>query len=427
MIERRSCDVAIIGGGPSGAAAGIHLARSGKQVLILEKEKFPRFCVGESLLPRGNSLLRELGVWEKVEKAGFQRKYGAEFCTGDGTKLLRFWFGANLGSEFEYTYQVERGEFDKLLLDHAAEEGCAVSEQTSVGSVRHESDGSSILECTGPEGPFEVSSRWVLDSAGRTAFAGGRMGLQRQSTQKDRRIAIYGHFEGVFRNQGKAEGHITIVRMANGWFWIIPLGARRTSVGLVLPVESTRASSGRSLEDIFNETVKATPEMRTRMHGATQVLPLHATGDYSWKFSSFAQDRLVFVGDAAGFVDPVFSSGVLLALKSAREAAALVLRADREQRPLSSRECAAYTRTVSSWMKRYSRIIGQFYDPAGFEVFMNPSPVLNIPGAIGRLVGGETDPSLIDRVRIALFHGICRLQRHWPVVGNISYIRQLPA
>ena len=126
--HRQSCDVAIIGGGPAGSAAGTRFARAWLRVTILEKEKFPRFCVGESLLPHGNDLLKEIGVWDKLENAGFLRKYGAEFGTPDGDRQNRLLFGEHLGPQHEYTYQVERAPFDQLLLEHARENGCTVHE-----------------------------------------------------------------------------------------------------------------------------------------------------------------------------------------------------------------------------------------------------------------------------------------------------------
>lgn len=423
MNKKLTCDVAIIGGGPAGAAAGSQLAQAGKQVVLLERENFPRFCVGESLLPHGNQLLRDIGVWEKIEAAGFQRKYGAEFCTGDGTRIHRFWFERNLGPELAYSYQVERDRFDQILLNHAAEHGCQVHEGTAVSAFEETGDGKVRLECNGPHGRMEITSRWVVDSTGRSAFSGTRLGLRKRSTMQMRRVAIYGHFQGAFRNQGKAEGHITIIRTARGWFWLIPLSNGRTSVGLVLPVDQARTASGRSLEALFQEVVESTPEARDRLRHATQLTPLRATGDYSWKFSTFATKRVLFVGDAAGFVDPIFSSGVMLALKSSALAVPLLLQADEAGRGLTFWERHSYTRQVARCMKLYGRIISSFYDRAGFEVFMTPSPVLNIPGAIGRLVGGDTEPGLADKLRIDLFQLICRLQRYLPVVPSIPSLR----
>ena len=418
-----SYDVAIVGGGPAGAAAGAQLAKAGKRIVILEKESFPRFCVGESLLPYGNDLLREIGVWSKLENAGFLRKYGAEFCTGDQTRLQRFWFGRNLGPNHEYTYQVERAQFDLLLLDHAREEGCEVYEQTRVTSLEQNDHSEMTLRCSGPNGFMEIKTRWVIDASGRCAFSGPRIGLKRSITQKNRRVAICGHFENVFRNGGKAEGHITIARMARGWFWLIPLAGNRTSVGLVLPSEQAHTTQERGLDEIFREAVESTREVSLRMKDARLVMPLKATGDYSWKFSSFATPRILLTGDAAGFVDPIFSSGVMLALKSAIRASELIIHADTENRSLRMWERILYTRQVTGWMNQYGRIIRAFYDRAGFEVFMNPSPFFQIPGSLGRLVGGDTEPRFLDVIRLFAFHLICKVQRFVALAPSIPSLR----
>jgi flavin-dependent dehydrogenase len=416
-------DVAIIGGGPAGAAAGTQLAKAGLKPVILEKEKFPRFCIGESLLPFGNILLKQLGVWNQMEEAGFLRKYGAEFCTGDKTRLRRFWFGQTLGASCEYSYQVERSKFDHLLLKNARSHGCQVHEETRVKSIENLDSPEMKLLCETPQGALSINARWIIDASGRNAFTGKKLGMRRNSTQKKRRVAIYGHFQGVFRNAGKAEGHITIARISDAWFWLIPLADNKTSIGLVVPSERVFKTNDRTLDDIFHEAVEATPEVKDRMKGASPLGPLRATGDYSWKFSSFASSRVVLAGDAAGFIDPIFSSGVMLALKSSMRAAELIIRAEKSKRRLNRFERFYYTRQVMGWMRNYSRLIVPFYEKAGFEVFMNPAAFLQIPSSIARLVGGQTEQGLVDYIRIELFGTICRLQRFLPVAPVIPSLR----
>jgi flavin-dependent dehydrogenase len=423
MTETDSVDVLIIGGGPAGAAAGAWLAQRGKRTMILEKEAFPRFSVGESLLPHGNDILKEIGVWEKLEEAGFLRKYGAEFCTGDSQRMLRFWFGRNLGKTHEYSFQVERSKFDAILLDHARASGCEVLEQTRATRVE-QGAGSMRVTFTHRGEERQIGARWLLDASGRSAFAGNRLGIKRKTTQKTRRIAIYGHFQQVFRNAGKAEGHITIVRGKEGWFWLIPLAGGITSVGLVLPLSKGGTPTKMDTDNVFFSAVESSQEVRERMLHAKAVCDLRTTGDYSWRHESFACDRILLLGDAAGFVDPIFSSGVMLALKSAVHASQLVLRADEKKRGLSYWEQISYTRDVSGWMKQYSRIIGAFYDRAGFEVFMNPTGLFQIPASIGRLVGGFARPTLWDRFRLRTFYLICALQRSFTIAPPIRWLRE---
>jgi flavin-dependent dehydrogenase len=184
-----------------------------------------------------------------------------------------------------------------------------------------------------------------------------------------------------------------------------------------------KTAPGRSLEDIFAESVAASPSVALRLAGARRLSPLRATGDYSWKFSSFATRRVLLTGDAAGFVDPIFSSGVLLALQSGLRAADLVVHADRRGRALRPWERLAYTRAVSGWMNRYARLIRAFYDRAGFEVFMSPNPVLQIPRSVARLVGGRITPGAADCLRLRLFDLVCTLQKRLDVVPPIPSLR----
>lgn len=418
----KETDVVIIGGGPAGASAGAQLARAGLRVVIFEKAKFPRFCIGESLLPHGNDALRELGVWEKLESAGYLRKYGADFCSGDGTRTNRFWFGNSLGSGREYSYQVDRASFDQLLLDHARERGCEVREQTRVVALEEDADAVRVKYAES-DGTCDLRARWALDASGRLAFSGTRIGLRRLPTLPVRRVAIFGHFEGVERNLGKAAGHIAIVRLRDAWFWFIPLAGDRTSVGVVLPSERLGSGAGRKMDEIFRSAVEESPDVRRRMARARAVSPLVATGDYSWRFSSFATRRVLLVGDAAGFLDPVFSSGVTLALKSAMLAASLVVEADASHRALKSSEQTKYTKEVVRWMNEYSKIIRVFYTVSGFEVFMSPSPFLGISKSIARLVGGAVTPGIPDRVRLGIFRLICRVQNRFGLVPVIQSLR----
>jgi flavin-dependent dehydrogenase len=414
-------DVVVIGAGPAGSVAGAYLARAGMRPLILEKERFPRFAIGESLLPYGNEILKELDIWPELERGGFVKKFGADFCTGCNERFNRYWFRRVFGEAHEHTFQVDRARFDHLLMKRARAEGCEVIEGAKVVSVERGGDGGVALAYEDSEGRHAIESRWLVDASGRCGVAGGALQWPRRATRDRKMVAVYGHFRGVARNGGEAAGHTVIVRFKEGWFWLIPLANHTTSVGAVVPPDLIKRHGG--LESAFRACVEANPEVAMRMAKAETLVPLRATADYSWRHSSFAQDRILLTGDAAGFVDPIFSSGVMLAMKSGRLAARTIERHEALGRGLTPREARAYTGEIAAWMKLYSRIIRSFYDRAGFEIFMNPMPFLGIPRSLGLLVGGKMDLPLAQHVRIALFGLICAAQRVLRIVPPIPSLR----
>ncbi|PAZ01136.1 MAG: hypothetical protein CAK90_01960 [Spartobacteria bacterium AMD-G4] len=420
--DHEVCDAVIIGGGPAGAVAGVYLARAGLRPLILEKDKFPRFAVGESLLPGGNDILKDLGVWPQLEAGGFLKKYGADFTSGHSERFNRYWFRNALGKNDEHTFQVERAAFDKILLDRARAEGCEVREGRRVSSVAEDGDGFVTLGCDQASGGRMLKCRWLVDASGRSGIAGTQLKMPKVATRNRKMVAIYGHFSGVRRNSGEAAGHTVIVRFKEGWFWFIPLTPEKTSIGAVVPPDLLRGHGG-DLEKCFQHCVQITPDAKSRMTQAESLQPLRATADYSWRFQSFAKQRTLLTGDAAGFVDPIFSSGVMLAMKSGRLAANLIQRAELKKRALTPGECRAYTKEISDWMNLYGRLIRSFYDRAGFEIFMHPLPYFQIPRSIGYLVGGLMDLTLSQRLRITAFGAICRLQRIMNIAPAIPSLR----
>lgn len=423
MNPAEACpDVIVIGAGPAGCVAGAYLAKAGLSTLILEREKFPRFAIGESLLPCGNDILRDLGVWPEMERRGFVKKFGADFCTGQSERFNRYWFRKALGERHAHTYQVDRASFDSLLLDAARRHGCETREGVSVSGVRETGDGMVEVGCTTPEGTATYRAKWVVDAGGRRGIAGTSLGIPKIPTRRRRMVALYGHFRNVQRNSGDAAGHTVIVRIKEGWFWLIPLADGVTSVGAVIPPEALRAAGGDS-EAVFRHCVEENAELRTRMAGAVKTMPLRVTADYSWRFRSFASGRVLMTGDAAGFVDPIFSSGVMLAMKSGQLAAEEITAAEKLGCALSPRVRRRYTRRVTSWMKLYGRVIQSFYERSGFEIFMQPMPVFQIPRSIGYLVGGMTDLSFADHVRIAAFRLVCNLQRILRIAPRIPSLR----
>lgn len=417
--EKKHYDVVIIGGGPAGSAAGALLAAKGKKILILEKEKFPRFHVGESLIPYGNDVLKELGLWEKIEQAGFMPKWGAEFCVGNGSKFKQFWFGSSLGESYAKTFQVERGKFDQILLDNAQIAGCEVKQESLAKQVIFNENEVNITYNQNNLS-HSISARWLLDASGRDSFLGKHLKISKYETQSDKRIAIYAHFENVFRNEGQAAGHIIIVRIANGWFWFIPLTETKTSVGYVQSLKDFKAS-GLNPEESFRAIVQQETELLARLKNAKHIGEFHVTSDYSYRFESFAHPRALMVGDAAGFVDPIFSSGVMMALKSAKLATKTILKAEAKNQMLSVSARRSYTHRVRKMMEIYVNMINAFYDPNSFEVFMNPISRLQIPKAVLAVLGGNTNFTFSLWWRLKFFYLVCYFQRFLPLAPRLNF------
>lgn len=411
-------DAIIIGGGPGGSTAASVLAQAGKKVLIIERERFPRFHVGESLIPYGNEEMRAIGFWPKLEKGGFMPKLGAQFVTGDSTASVQILFGRFLHPDYAKTFQVERSRFDHLLLDHAAESGCEVWQETPVKTVEISDNGVKVT-CARGEEVRELSARWILDASGRDAFLGRQMQLPKTDLGMPKKFATFAHFRGVRRNAPPADGHITVVRLAYGWLWMIPLDAEKTSVGLVQTLEHFRAS-GLKPEEFFQRTVETTPELQQRMGGAERVSEFFFAGDYTYRHLQNAGPRWLLIGDAAGFIDPIFSSGVMLAIKSGYRAAKEVLAAEEAGLPLSAAAQERYTEEVGRMCTVFLNMIRMFYDNSSFEVFMTPCPQVGIEIAVNNLVAGNTNLGWRQRFWVWVFYTICALQRRFPIVPRLK-------
>jgi flavin-dependent dehydrogenase len=413
-----SFDTIIVGGGPGGSTAASVLAQAGKKVLILERERFPRFHVGESLIPYGNEELRAIGVWSKLDQGGFMPKLGAEFVTGNSTSSTRIIFGRFLHPEYAKTFQVERSRFDQLLLDHATESGCEVWQETQVQSATVAEDGVQVT-CNRGNETHQLNARWLFDASGREAFLGKQLQLPKTDLGLPKKFATFAHFRGIRRNDPPADGHITVVRLDFGWLWMIPLDAEKTSVGLVQALDHFRAS-GMQPAEFFQHTVAVTPELQRRMAGAERLSEFYFAGDYTYRHLQNAGPRWLLIGDAAGFIDPIFSSGVMLAIKSGYRAAHEALAADRAGRPLSARAQARYTREVGKMCKVFLNMIRMFYDNHSFEVFMTPCPYPGIEIAVNNLVAGNTNLGWRMRIWVWMFYAICALQRRIPIVPRLA-------
>ncbi len=409
-------DVFIVGAGPAGTTAAALLAEQGMSVCVAERETFPRFRIGESLLPGGNEILQRLGVWEKMDQAGFMRKYGAEFVSVDGESRVHNVFADGLIAGLDHTYQVERSRFDALMLANAQQKGAkliqpakvtAAKSHTSGWRVQYESNGKSE----------SITARWVLDASGRTAFLGKRLKLAQDTIPYPKRFAVYNHFVGVQRRSGKEAGNIIITRLRDGWFWAIPLDECKTSVGVVATRNRDEWLRPEFTPKVFfDRELESSKFLSELMANAQPCDDYRVTADYTYSFSDYAGPNYLLLGDAAGFIDPIFSSGVYLALRSASMAADAIIMAHREQRPLSSMEQRRYTKSLKKNVRTMRDLIEVYYDPKTYAVFMSPTKRLSLFPSVNSIVAGNSNPSFGVRWRFQLFLLICRINRLIPLV-----------
>jgi flavin-dependent dehydrogenase len=409
-------DTIVIGGGPAGSTAAGLLA---KKVLVLERDKFPRFHIGESLIPFGNDVLNELGVWNKLEQAGFMPKLGAEFTLGNGAGMQRLLFRDSLEARYAQTFQVERARFDHLLLNHAEEQGTQVIYSAKVTQVRVDENGAKIAyDHVGKT--HHAIARWIVDASGRISVVGNALKVPKTDLNMPKRMAVFSHFKNVYRNPGEASGHITIVRLENAWCWFIPLDAEKTSVGLVQILDAFK-TQGVSPQESFENAIRRHAELRYRLKNAERLEEFRVEGDYTFRHLQAAGPRWLLAGDAAGFIDPIFSSGVMVALRSSQLAAHAILKADASNRALSGSEQRAYTRGVKKMTSVFLAMIRMFYDRNSFEVFMSSDTRFDTPRAVLNLVAGNTQLSWSLQWRVWLFYTMCWLQRYRKIAPGLSF------
>jgi len=387
-IQEASYDLLIIGGGPGGSCAAALARQKNLRVLVVEKCAFPRFRIGESLLPMANSILRETGVWEKIESAGFMPKLGAEFHTADGSESKHLIFSEGYVPNLDRAFQVERARFDTLLLDHARELGAEVRMETNVIAVESTPDTNRVTLVNASNESYTVTVPWVIDSTGRETNLTSEQKRTLDPSPFPKRMAIYSHFHGVNRNSWRNPGNIVVVRIENGWFWFIPLDQHRTSVGLVTTVEAFRQRAIPP-EKFFQDTVSHAPKLRQLLANATPTMEFRVTTDYSYFRTELARERLILVGDAAGFFDPIFSSGVYMAMYSARNAVELIARAHQAKRTLSVRERNRYKSTIKRHAGVFQKLIGAFYDNDAFAVFMSQKVPWGMASGLTSIVAGH--------------------------------------
>src|SRR5262245_51939813 len=393
------CDVAVVGGGPAGSTVAAFLARSGLSVLLFERERFPRFHVGESLLPASLPLFGRLGVRERIAAAGFQRKNGAMFVEEPSGREVTLNFRRGPSWE-DHAYNVPRADFDRLLLDHATKEGAVVREGVEVREVALRGDGVRLAVEAGEGGTEDVEAAFLVDASGRDALLASRLG-RRVPMPDLGKVALFAHYRGARRWDGRMEGHLRAYLFQHGWFWWIPFTHDLTSVGVVLHQRAVKARPD-SLEALFEEMVAASPAVSSGVAGATRVTPVHRVANFSYRTEPVVGDRFIAIGDAVVFVDPVFSTGVYVAMQSAELASEVIVRAFRDGEFRGDR-FDAYRRRIEAGTALFFEFIERYYDPAFLDVFFAPRPPATLKGALITVFAGGAfvDQPLWLRARLA--------------------------
>lgn len=409
-------DVIVIGGGPSGSSVAARLVQRGRRVLLLEKEHFPRFHIGESLLPCSMPLLEELGAMPALQAHGFLPKYAAEFVTADGSLTQRYAFADGLIPGAPSAFEVDRAEFDHLLLKNAARLGVDVREGAAVTRFEIGRDGAEVTARDDAGNETRFSAQLLIDATGQTSMLAGKLGL-REMDLGLKNFAVFSHFEGAERHQGKREGDISVVLVPGGWWWVIPLADGRTSVGQVGPASLLR---GRKPDEAyFHEQIAATPYLAKRLGQATRVAPVRTISDYSYVSRKLAGDRFVLVGDAGAFIDPVFSTGVYLGMVGAFRAAEAVDAALSAGR-YSRREFVDYEAWVLKQVDTYKKFVKGFYKPEFVELLMAPSNFLDLRAAITSLLAGFGVDRPEINARVLVFLGLAKLNKRFTLVPRLS-------
>jgi Dehydrogenases (flavoproteins) len=379
---RQEYDVIVIGCGPAGATVAAVLAGKGRRVVVLEREKFPRYHIGESLIPFTYFPLKRIGMVEKMKASHFTKKYSVQFVTQDGRLSHPFYFFKHLQHEAACTWQVLRSEFDQMLMDNAREKGAEVIEEITVREFIQENGYVTGVRAVTKTGETrEFCAPLTADASGRDALAITRNGWKVRDPYLNK-VAIWTYYKGALRDPGIDEGATTVAYVPEkGWFWYIPLAGDVVSVGIVAEKDYLFQGT-KDLAEIFHREVKKNRWVEEHLAVGEQFGPYRVTGEYSYRSRHCAADGLVLVGDAFAFLDPVFSSGVFLALRSG-ELAADAIDAALTDGDYSAARFVEYGKTVCQGIEAMRRLVYAFYDHAfSFRTFVRTYP---------NLIGDMTD------------------------------------
>ena len=396
MSQSQSPQVVFIGGGPAGATTATLLAKQGYGVELYERERFPRYHIGESLIPETYWVLQRLGMLDKMKASHFVPKHSVQFVNAAGRLSAPFYFYDNKPHECSQTWQVRRSEFDMMMLDNAREHGVAVHEATRVLDVLFEGDRAVGVQIADENGRSrEVRADVVVDASGQSSMLINRFKLKVSDPQLNKG-AIWTYFEGAYRDQGKDEGATIVLSLQDkqGWFWYIPMHDNVISVGVVADFDYL--FKNRESHDItYSQEMEKCPAVKERVAQGRQIAPVKATKDYTYRASRAAGDGWVLVGDAFGFLDPLYSSGVLLALKSG-ELAADAIAEGLHKGDTSAAQLGKWEKDYVRGMNRMRRLVCEYYDGFSFGQFIKRFP--HHSGSVTDLLIGDLFKDELDQV-----------------------------
>jgi flavin-dependent dehydrogenase len=380
-----NCDVLVIGGGPAGSTIATLLSDLGWNVVLIDKDRHPRFHIGESLLPRSLPIFSRLGVLDDVARIAVT-KYGADLSPPTGVAYCKFAF-AEANADQPNAFQVKRAEFDALLLDNARARGARILEGTKASETEIDGDGQVRITSLDDKGKRRVwRARFLVDASGRDAFMASRLKLKVRDPRHNS-AAVFAHFDGVERRQGLDAGNTSVIWFDKGWFWTIPLPDGNDSVGVVCDPDYLRTRRS-TLDQFLVDAIASCPQIDRRMGRARPVTPVYAAGNYSYKARAMFGERFLLIGDAYAFLDPIFSTGVYLAMESAARGAETV-DACLSDPANAQRHLARHARIMDRGLERLAWFIYRFNSPAMQTLFLSSVNPLNMRKAVISLLAGD--------------------------------------
>jgi len=370
-------DVIVMGGGPAGSSIASILAREGRSVILFEKEEFPRHHIGESLMTDTYWTFERMGILEKLKQSPFVRKYSVQFANSAGRESRPFYFFEANHHESAVTWQVTRAEFDKFLLEHAQEQGAVINQGTPVKRVLFDGDRAVGVEVTMRDGSVQrFDSKVIVDATGQQAILSNKFGW-RVRDPKLKKAVLYSYFKGASREPDLNGGATLVLRTepgSGGWFWYIPLENDITSIGIVADPDYLYKGRGKDFARILEEEIEKCESCRRRVAGATRVDKIYSILDYSYRSKQCAGDGFILIGDAYGFLDPIYSSGVLLALKMAELAADAIHDAFSNE-DFSAARLGQFQSKLDRGIESMRKLVYAFYDEDfSFSKFLRKYP-----------------------------------------------------